>query len=139
MRAILIAIGNTLRRDDGAAHRVLQLLGGTRAVVQLTPEIASEIGAFDRVMFIDADVNPGEPRIEPIAAAPVSSPLAHVLTPAHVVMLSERLYGFRGNAFLCRIPGVDFGIGEGLSPQAEANVASAAALIAAWLHNSFAS
>jgi hydrogenase maturation protease len=132
MRTLLIAIGNTLRRDDGGAHRALELLGGGRAVMQLTPEIASEIGTFDRVLFLDADAEPGEPRIERVNAKPAGS-FTHQVTPATLVHLAEHLYGFRGEAFLCRIPGMDFGIGEGLSPEAEANVEKAVRIATAWL------
>jgi len=131
MRTHLIAIGNVLRRDDGAAHRALELLGGTRAVMQLTPEVASEIALFDRVLFLDADINPGQPRIERVVAEPTGS-FTHQLTPGAVVYLAGRLYGFRGEAFLCRIPGSDFGIGEGLSPEAEANVQAAVGLGKTW-------
>ncbi len=129
MRTLLIAIGNVLRRDDGAASRALELLGGTRAVMQLTPEMAPEIATYDRVFFLDADVNGGEPRIEPVTASAGAGPLTHSHTPAQVVQLAERLYGFRGAAFLCRIPGVDFGMGEGLSVIAEANATAAARLV----------
>jgi len=129
MRTLLIAIGNVFRRDDGAAHRALELLGGTRSLMQLTPEIASEIAEYDRVFFLDADLNAGAPRIEPVVADAGIGPLAHSLTPAQIVRLAEQIYGFQGAAFLCRIPGVDFDIGEGLSPTAEANAAAAACLL----------
>jgi len=132
MRTLLIAIGNPLRRDDGAAHRALELLGGTRSVMQLTPEIASEIALFDRVLFLDADVNPGEPRIERVVAEAAGT-FTHQLTPGAVVYLAGHLYGFRGEAFLCRIPGVDFGMGEGLSPIAESNVTAAVRLAQSFL------
>ena len=129
MRTLLIAIGNVFRRDDGAAHRALELLGGTRSLMQLTPEIASEIAGYDRVFFLDADLNAGAPRIEPVVADAGIGPLAHSLTPAQIVRLAEQIYGFQGAAFLCRIPGVDFDIGEGLSPIAAANAAAAACLL----------
>ena len=49
--ALVIAIGNTLRRDDGVAHHVSDLLNvhpdvETRAVLQLTPEMADGDGAL---------------------------------------------------------------------------------------------
>jgi hypothetical protein len=48
------------------------------------------------------------------------------------VGLARRLYGFQGDAFLCRIPGEDFGEGEGLSALAEANVRKAVRLLRAF-------
>ena len=132
---ILIAIGNSLRSDDGAAHRVLELLGPmagvlTRDVVQLTPEMAEEIAEAETVVFIDADTQPGEARLAPLDADPQArSPLGHAMTPHELVLLSQKLYGFRGRAFLCHVPGADFSAGESLTPAAEANAKAAAELL----------
>ena len=137
MRAVYIAIGNGLRRDDGAAHRVIELLGeaggaAIRQVHQLCPEHAGWLAGMDAAVFLDASAGPGEARLDEIGpedAAP--SPLAHDLPPAAVAAIARKLFGFRGRAWLCRVPGADFGLGEGLSPQAEANAWKAAALLAA--------
>lgn len=134
---ILIAVGNTLRRDDGVAHRVLELLEPPAGVVtlachQLTPELAEEIAPADTVIIIDADVAPGEPRLEKVEEHP-DNPLTHVVRPAELVELSRRLFSFRGNAWLCRVPGIDFGQGEGLSAEAEANARAAADLLRRFL------
>jgi len=137
--AVLIAIGNAFRRDDGAARRVLELLGplpgvAVLEVMQLSPELAEEIAAAERVVFIDADVNPGPARLEPAGPPPASrSPLAHALHPEETLEFARRLYGFRGQAWICRVPGTDFSTGEGLSKEAEANAAQAAGLIRALL------
>lgn len=133
--AILIAIGNTVRRDDGVAHRVLELLGPvpalvTRDVQQLVPEMAEEIAPAETVIFIDADIQPGEPRLEPLSPKPEARcPLGHAMTPNELVALSRSLYGFRGNAYLCRVPGLDFSEGESLTPEAEANARTAVELL----------
>ncbi len=131
---LLVAIGNTLRRDDGAGARVLDLLGpveGAAAAVceQLTPELAEDVARADTVIFIDADVEVGPVRIEPLAAtaAPLSS--SHSLSPGQLVAVAALLYSFRGEAWLCRVPGEDFGAGIGLSARAEANAACAARLL----------
>ncbi len=129
----LIAVGNTLRRDDGVAHRVLELLNlasdvVTRSCHQLMPEMAEDIAPADKVIIIDADVEPGEPRLELIEAQP-SDPLTHMIRPAELVALSRRLYSFSGEAYLCRVPGFDFDQGIGLSAEAEANAQRAADLV----------
>ncbi len=135
MPILLVAIGNTLRRDDGAGARVLDLLGPLEGavslhVMQLTPELAEDIGGADGVVFIDADVNPGEARLEPVEpGGPAQAPLAHSMGPEEVLALARRLYGFRGEALLCRVPGVDFSDGAGLSAAAERNARVAALLI----------
>jgi len=135
MRAVLIALGNTLRRDDGVAHRAIELLGPVRGAtvidrIQLSPEIAEDIAEAGTVVFIDADLEAGETRIEPVAG-PVarSSPLAHSVSPEEVLELSRRLFGFTGQAWLCRIPAQDFSAGEGLSELAERNAQVAAQLL----------
>jgi hydrogenase maturation protease len=130
-RALCIAMGNVLRRDDGAGRRVLELIGCVPGVVkrdvfQLTPEISAEIATMDVVVFVDADVNPGKPGIEPLAGDAGRTPLTHFLGPAEVVRMAETLYGFHGAAFVCRVSGVDFGAGAGLSADAEASARKAA-------------
>lgn len=135
MKSVLIAIGNSLRRDDGAAHYTLDLLGPVEGavvhdVLQLTPEISEEISGAERVVFIDADVRAGETRLEPVAAgdrAPLK--MGHMLEPPEIVALARILYKFQGEAWLCRIPGEDFGDGTGLSPIADANARIAAHLL----------
>ena len=132
---LLVAIGNTLRRDDGAAHRVLELLelpAGVQAISchQLTPEMSEEIGAADTVVFVDADVNLGTVRLKRLEPGAGLNPLGgHFLRPEELLAIAQRLFAFRGEAWLCHVPGADFGDGEGLSPVAEANAREAAQLI----------
>ena len=135
LAVLCIAAGNSLRGDDGAAHRVLQLLmpssgAKLRAVQQLTPELAAEIAGMQTVIFLDADCAAAEPRVERVGlSAPGGTPLAHGMAPAEVVRLAERLYGFRGTAFVCHLPAADFDGGETLSPRAEAGARAAAGMI----------
>ena len=121
MSTLLIACGNSLRRDDGAAHEVLRLVAPApdrvvRAVPQLTPELAEEVSRFDRVVFIDADVESNGLAIEPLGAAASPSPLTHASAPAGIVALARALFGFAGEALLCRIPARDFSPGGELTP-----------------------
>lgn len=131
MRALLIATGNRLRRDDGVAHTVLEQLGSvrdveSRALLQLTPEVAEDIAGYDTIIFIDADVRMAALSIEALNQVPTSPALTHVSGPAEIVELSRALFGFAGRAFLCRIPGDDFSSGEGLSRRASALARQAA-------------
>ena len=135
MRTLLVAIGNTIRRDDGVAHRVVELLGPLPATecvttMQLTPELAEEIAAYGRVIFIDADIDPGEARLEELPEGMAArSALGHALSPVALIFLSRKLFGFTGQALLCRVPGHDFAEGESLSPEAEANARRAAEIL----------
>ena len=121
MRTLLIACGNPLRGDDGAAHEVLRLIApapdrATLTVHQLTPELAQEMAGFDRVLFLDADVQCGRPVVEPVPAWTSRSPLTHAANPAEILALSSALFGFGGEAYVCRIPARDFAPREALGP-----------------------
>lgn len=129
MRSLFIAIGNPLRRDDGVAQAALARLKGveSRVVHQLTPEMADDIAAYDVVVFIDADASASEVRIERLDSLCDGGPsITHVMGPASVVGLSMSIFGFTGQAYLCRIPVNDLSAGEGLSEQAVLNAERAA-------------
>lgn len=138
-RRLFVAIGNTLRGDDGVAASVLPLLtapGECLKVQQLTPEIADEIAAFDEVVFLDADATPGA---EVVVLQPLTEtteidglpprPLSHHLSPSMVVEAAQVLFGFQGKAWLCRIPARDFRFGTALSAAAQASARLAATLL----------
>jgi hydrogenase maturation protease len=132
MRTLLIACGNSLRGDDGVAHRVLELLGASaeaRSVMQLTPELAAEIAGFDTVVFLDAAVGIQTVTIENVPKPTATATLTHVSRPAEIVALSTALFGFRGRALECRIPAADFAAGQQLSPLAERFAKEAAWLL----------
>ena len=147
MRALLIAEGNLLRRDDGAAHEILHQLElerlsavpeetvpdvESRALLQLTPEMAEEMAGYDAVIFMDADVGAIDLSVDPINPIDKQrSPpaLSHISRPADIVGLARALFGFAGRAFLCRIPAHDLSCGEGMSPRTSALAAQAAAKI----------
>lgn len=122
MRTLLVACGNTLRGDDAAAHAVVRLIQPglnhtVRAVQQLTPELAPEIARFSRVVFIDADAESNAVAIEPLRTTTPRSPLTHAATAEEVVALAGALFGFAGQAFLCRIPAQHFGAGGDPAPE----------------------
>jgi Ni,Fe-hydrogenase maturation factor len=117
MPALVVAIGNTLRRDDGVAHYI-RIPGRVekKGVLQLTPEIAAEIAPYNPVIFVDAAVDATELRIEPVDSPPSGSPLTHASSPAEIVALARALFHFSGRAYTCRIPARDLSEGQGLSP-----------------------
>lgn len=133
MTTLVYAIGNPYRRDDGVGRRVATLLGAggwdLRTPRELLPEMAEEVSAAARVIFIDADYVPGESRLESLKPTCCPGLLTHGLRPCDLLSLTRKLYGFAGEAWLCRVPGEDFGEGEGLSAKAEANALKAAALL----------
>jgi len=128
MRTLLIAAGNSLRRDDGVALAVLEMLDAeSLAVFQLTPEVAADLAGYDTVIFIDADTGAAELKIEPMdESRSPSGAFTHVSAPSEIVTLARSLYGFEGRALVCRIPVKDLSHGEGLSGRASALAAQAA-------------
>lgn len=124
MRALLIATGNRLRRDEGVAHPVLEQLGSVRdvesgALLQLMPEVAEDTAGYDTIIFIDADIRMAALSIEALNQVPASPSLTHVSRPAEIVELSGALFGFAGRAFLCRISADDFVFRRGIEPASE--------------------
>lgn len=143
MQVLLIAVGNPLRRDDGIAHRVLDILdpdlaagAATLSVHQLTPELAEEFSRHDSVVVVDADVEPGEAFLEEMTAPVAGAALGHQLSAAEVVALARTLYDWKGACYVCHVPGADFTEGGGFSDEAEGNAWRAARLIEEFLASS---
>lgn len=132
MRSLIVAVGNRLRADDGVAHRVADLLTGEtiRSVHQLTPEIAAEMQDADTVIFLDADAAADHPSLERIQTPrETAGSLSHSMTPETVVAIASRLYGFQGEAWLCRLYAREFSPSPELSPEAAAQLEPAAQLV----------
>jgi hydrogenase maturation protease len=138
MKTLCIAIGNTLRGDDGVAHRIVQRIERRDemvvcGVLQLTPEIATEVARAETVIFIDADIDACEPSLLPVEAVPPrATPFTHSLSPREVVHMAERLYGFDGKAYVCHVPVQSFD-GEELTDVAKGGARGALALLTAEL------
>lgn len=126
MRALVVGCGNPLRGDDGVAARALALLGTIpgverREVLQLTPELASEIAGAPTVVFVDADVTATRVRISSLGEdrpAPAAA-LSHAPSAEEVVALARRLFDWRGAAYTCALPVADLSVGETLHATAE--------------------
>ncbi len=129
---LLIGCGNSLRRDDGAGPLLVRRIGrrcrrpdlAVLTCQQLTPELAPRLAdpAIAAALFADAafihEAIPAAPLLRPLAAAPAPSPFGHLLPPAALLALTERLYGRLPPAWLVTVPAADFGFGRGLSPGA---------------------
>jgi hydrogenase maturation protease len=138
LHTVVLAIGNTLRGDDGVANYVADLLGvrtglDVRRVHQLTPELAEEMAHATAVVFVDADPGAAEARLERLVPKPQRSPFTHTVTPGELVMLAEQLYGFQGVGYLCHVPAENFTEGDSLSEVAEAGARVAAQCVLALL------
>lgn len=138
---LIVGIGNTLRRDDGAgiwlAEAVARAMAEQGHVVeirllqQLLPEMAEEIGEMGAQTVVIADCSAAADagqkgsaeRLRPLEEgrrehlrSGGQEMGSHGLGAAELIELARRLYGFGGEAWLATVPGVDFNHGEGLSP-----------------------
>ncbi len=138
---LVLAFGNPLRGDDGAAHYAAQLLEGNSAfpgtvlcVHQLTPDLAATLNAYDRVIFLDArlpDVN-NEVNVMRLEAETATPPgLGHTLSPAQLLAIARALDGQVPEAWLITIPAEEFAFGFSLSPTALRGAQEAARVVTA--------
>jgi hydrogenase maturation protease len=143
---LIIAYGNSLRRDDGAGLILAQILEEALrergldvkriAVHQLTPDLALSVAADNiaAVVFVDTRVAPpGEGHMElqlcRIGSEHRSPSLGHHLDPSLVLTYARLLYDKSPPAWLVTVPGVDFDHGEGLSEAAQRALETLPALL----------
>ena len=124
MKALVIGVGNSLRRDDGAGPYIAERLPGSPnlsviSCQQLTPELAEPVSQADRVIFVDADARlaPGEVVRQAVQAQ--RSARIHELDPGALLEWARTLYGRTPEATLVAIGAESFDVGEGLSPAVE--------------------
>jgi hydrogenase maturation protease len=139
---LVIAYGNTLRRDDGAGIGLAGILVarwralgvGVRYIVvpQLAPELAIDIAdpEVGAVVFVDTArtecyTTIQVQRVQPQLATPA---LGHYLDPATLLVYTALLYQHRPPAWLVTVPGTDFEHGEGFSSTVRRLLATAPAL-----------
>lgn len=134
---LAIGYGNQLRGDDGIGQQVALEVERCHwenvrslAVHQLTPELAAELAEVDCAIFVDACIT-GD-AIQVISLEPMSSEgcqLGHYLDPRSLLYLAQWLYGHSPQAWLISVPGVNFELGDRLSPVAQQGVAEAVSQI----------
>lgn len=141
--ALIICFGNPMRRDDGVALAVADLLaahpgalpdGATvSANLLLDPALAQDIALAETVVFVDAERcdAPATPRTERLDALPADGLRAnvHAVTPSDLLALAKRLWGRAPEATLVAVPAYDMGHGEGLSEGAKLAAEEAADLV----------
>ncbi len=141
---LILAIGNDARGDDALAPLLLRALeagskeGGVGWQVelledyQLQVEHVTDLIGRNAVLFVDADASCAEPHdFSELIAERDSSYTTHAMTPSALLHAYRRVYGTDAPpAFLLRIRGHDFGLGEPLSERAAANLGDAVKLTA---------
>ncbi|MCX6081822.1 MAG: hydrogenase maturation protease [Chloroflexi bacterium] len=155
-RILLIGYGNPDRQDDGVAWHILRALAiqlGLSAPssyddefpvndlldfvfsLQLTPEMAEEISAYERVCFVDAHTGfiPEPVRLIEVESEFQRSPFTHHLTAQSLLSMCETIYHKKLRAALLSVRGFYFGFDRELSPETSALVPEAVELITAWM------
>ncbi len=157
-KILIIGYGNPDREDDGVAWHVLERLaerlgrpepaqaaeslegaGGAPdllCLLQLDPDLAETVAAYDRVCFVDAHTGAyaEDVRFEEIAGAFQASPFTHHMTPETVLALAATLYGRAPQGAVVSIRGHQFGFARALSPATAQLAEAAAERIVAWLN-----
>ena len=136
---LIFAIGNESRGDDALAP---MLSRGMQAefdhsdiefIEDYQLQVEHVIDLLDRsaVLFVDADMSCIEPfHFSEIAAEKDSSYPSHVMTPFALLHTYRQVYGRDAPpAFLLRIRGYDFELGNPLSDNAAANLEVATKLV----------
>ncbi len=139
---LLIACGNSLRRDDGAGLLLAELLeriwrlGNCRvqriSVHQLTPELAELIAAerVAAVVFFDSRVTTEKQgkhgvEVRRLTLRSSSPSLGHYCNPETMMLYARWLHGKKIPCWKVAVPGRDFAHGEGLSTMAQEAIAEA--------------
>lgn len=128
---LLIGYGNDLRGDDAAGLRVSDAIASwklanvsTLCVHQLTPELAEILAKVDIAIFVDAYPATAEQGVQvcPIELAHTNVTMEHSTNPSYLLTLTQALYGYSPQGWWVIVPGVNFELGESLSPVAERGI-----------------
>jgi hydrogenase maturation protease len=125
---LVIGYGNPMRGDDGVgpvlAERLSDRLPTWEAeqvkcisCMQLMPELANEMAAARRVIFVDAsmDIQPGHVTIRRVTGKPPGYSFSHHLTPGAMLDLCWRAFNAAPDAWVVAIGAESTQIGDVLS------------------------
>ncbi len=157
-KLLLIGYGNPDREDDGVAWHILRALTIKLGLdspasyedefpeftlldfafhLQLTPEMAEDISAYEYVCFVDAHTgNIPEPvRLIHVESEFQASPFTHHLTPQSLLSLCETIYKKKPDAVLLSVLGHRFLFSRQLSEETAELVPQAVELIWDWMNS----
>lgn len=158
-KLLILGYGNPDREDDGVAWHILSAIAAQLGLaapasyedefpedgpldfaffLQLTPEMAEDVVAYERVCFVDAHTGniPVPVRLVEVESEFQHSPFTHHLTPQSLMSMCENLYGRRPQAALLSVRGYSFGFSRALSARTAALVPEACQLATDWLFRS---
>ncbi len=133
-RILLVGIGNSGRKDDGLGWKFTELLSSSELPIldaeyryQLQVEDVLLICQYDKVYFADASHEKLENGFEMRSCKATQHYFfsSHIQTPETVLYLAKELYNRTPEAYTFAIEGRDWGLGTGLSKEAERNLEKA--------------
>ncbi len=143
IETLVIGYGNTLRSDDGAGYRVAEIVASWHlrsvkalAVHQLTPDLAEIVAHSQRVVFVDASLNPkpDQIKLEPLLAGSQPAFSSHYADPAALLHLANVLYGARpSTAYRLWIPAETFDLGDRVSDSTMAAIQQSLEILKGWI------
>jgi hydrogenase maturation protease len=125
---IVIGYGNDLRSDDGIGQLIANTIKSwdlpnlkSLAVHQLTPELAANLANVNLAIFVDARINweSEDVQVESIVPAKSRITIGHTADARSLLALTQFLYNHFPPAWLVTVPGVNFELGDRISPIAE--------------------
>jgi hydrogenase maturation protease len=155
-QTLVLGYGNPDRQDDGVAWHVLHALAlqlGLPApdsyedefppndrldfafTLQLTPEIAEQIAAYERVCFVDAHTGSIAAQVQmlPVTGQFQHSPFTHHLTAQTLLSMCQSLYGKAPQSALLSVRGYQFEFERELSAETAVLVPEALEKILEWI------
>ncbi len=139
VKLLLFGYGNPGRGDDGLGPELIARIARLRLDdvecqndMQLQVEHVTDLAGCDRVLFVDADISCAEPfEISGIRPEKDGSYTSHAMSPTALLHAYSQVYGKDAPpAFLLRIRGYDFELGDPLTDKAYANLDAATQLVA---------
>ena len=131
VNSLVIGYGNSLRSDDGIGIKIAQIVEGWRlpgvrslSLHQLTPELTTELAEVDLAIFVDACQPCDSDRVKlyPLNSSTSIVFGSHFSNPEALLSLTRVLFNKCPQAWWLIVPGINFQLGEKLSPQAQQGI-----------------
>jgi hydrogenase maturation protease len=139
VKILLFGYGNPGRGDDALGPELISRIEQLHFEdveclndMQLQVEHVTDLQGCDRVLFVDADMSCAAPfEFSEIKAVRDDSYTSHAMSPSALLHAYNQVYRiYAPSAFLLRIRGYDFGLGDLLSDKASENLEAATKLVA---------
>jgi len=144
VKLLLFGYGNPGRGDDALGPELIARIAKMKLAdvecqndMQLQVEHVTDLNSCDQVLFVDADMSCAEPfEFYQIGAGRDDSYTSHAMSPTALLHAYRQVYNIDAPpAFLLRIRGYDFGLGDPLSDKASANLQAATKLVIGYFAN----